>query len=290
MNASSKNTKLINCLIALSTKNPDFPYPLFKKGFQLEAIEPRILMANGKSANPDIQFKRNPDLLAFFECKDGYCDKDQLTRYKSLTSNDISRAKVTSLSTNEFSIDLAYFCTKEKEGKLVPSVDYDGNPFPIIILDEEKIYRNEESNRFSDSQLNEIFNDIQFEGPVPENYIPFTVDDNDQIIEINLLQHFMTRFEYEFTLDDLLDDLFSHIIHSYSKKGRGNLKSRLANILKKLQNNSVFSGILEHSKKDGKYILKPRGPRSFKNACQKYVDKCQEELKGQATLSDFGEN
>ena len=93
MSSSSNSTLLINCLIGLSTKIGDFPYPLWDNGFQIETIEPRILLSDGSQANPDIQFKKHSDLLLFFECKDGYCEKQQLERYKKSTIDDIKRQK-----------------------------------------------------------------------------------------------------------------------------------------------------------------------------------------------------
>lgn len=134
MSNSSKSTKLINCLIALSTKTPDFPCPLWENGFQIEVIEPRILLDDGSQANPDIQFKKNEDYLLFFECKDGFCEKEQLERYNRMTVGDIKRTKATSLSSDKLDFDLAYFVTKEKEDKLLPSISKDSNNFPIIRL------------------------------------------------------------------------------------------------------------------------------------------------------------
>jgi hypothetical protein len=98
MNNSSNSTLLVNCAIALSTNTPDFPHPLYKNGFQLETIEPRILLLDKTQANPDLQLKKHEDSLLFFECKDGYCEKDQLERYKKITLDDIKRTKITSLT------------------------------------------------------------------------------------------------------------------------------------------------------------------------------------------------
>lgn len=293
MNASSNSTKLLNCLIALSTKNPDFPHPFFDYGFQLEALEPRILLTDGKSVNPDIQFKRNNDLLLLFECKDGHCEKDQLQRYKSLTIDQIKTAKITSIPSDDYQFELSYFCSKEKESKLLSSVEFDDNIFPIITLGHGRIYRNTESNPFNDPMLNTIFENIRYDGPVPEYFIPFTADDSDEIIIINLLQHFMSRFEYDFTLDELLEEFFSHFIHCYSKKGKGDLKHRLTNIIKKLQELPEFSDALTYKKSEARYYLKPSGPKKFRNACIKCIEKLEEDIKPdeepkQVTLFDFG--
>jgi len=290
MSASSKSTKLVNCLIAFAIKNPDFPHPLYDYGFQLETIEPKCLLQNGREVNPDIQFKKNDDHLLFFECKDGNVEKDQLERYKLLTPEAIRKAKMTSLPVDTFSFDLAYFCTKEKEEKIIRSVEDDDNPFPILILDKNNVYHNNISSGFHHTTLKDIFKNIELINPVPENYIPFTVDDCDEIITINLLQHFMSRFEYEFTLDELLDDFFPVILNYYSESGKSALKRRIGNILNALMALEEFSGFFTYKKTDRKYVMKPSGQKKFINACKKYIDgqliRLHEESK-QSHIFDF---
>ena len=117
MSSSSNSTQLINCLIALSTKNPDFPYPLWENGFQIETIEPRILLSDTSQANPDIQFKRNNDALLFFECKDGHCEKKQLERYKKLTIEDIKRHHITSLTSPDIFFLIWHISLQNKKKK-----------------------------------------------------------------------------------------------------------------------------------------------------------------------------
>ncbi len=193
MSSLSNSTLLVNCLIALSTKNPDFPYPLWENGFQIETIEPRILLSDGSRANPDVQFKRNNDALLFFECKDGHCEKEQLERYKKLTNEDIKRNHITSLSAPTILFDLAYFTSKAKEDKIIQSVEKDGNPFPILILEDTAIKKNPKSNGFKNPLLNGILREIPLQNAVPQSYIPFSVDDDDRTITCALLQHFAQK-------------------------------------------------------------------------------------------------
>ncbi|MDP3441260.1 MAG: hypothetical protein Q8T08_00225, partial [Ignavibacteria bacterium] len=213
MSSSSNSTLLINCLIGLSTKNPDFPSPLWENGFQIERIEPKILLLDGTQANPDIQFKQNDNSLLFFECKDGHCEKKQLERYKKLTIEDIKRQHVTVLTSSNLSFDLAYFASKEKEEKIIQSIEKDGNPFPILILEEFAIKLNPKSTKFQNPLLNRILNEIPLKTRVPQNFIPFMIDDDDKTILCALLQHFITKnfianSKYQFKLDELLEELF----------------------------------------------------------------------------------
>ena len=276
MSSSSNSTLLINCLIGLSTKNPDFPYPLFDNGFLIETIEPRILLSDGSQANPDIQFKKHENLLLFFECKDGYCEKEQLERYKKLTIDDIKRQKITSLTSTDVNFDLAYFASKEKEEKIIPSVEKDGNTFPILILEKSGIKMNPKSNNFKNSLLNDIFKEIPIQSPLPRNYIPFMIDDSDKIILCALLQHFMIRIDYQFNLDKLLEDLFPHLIHNYSDKAIKDLKGRLGNLLRDLMNRDEFMGTIVL--RDKIYYIKTTRPKSFMKSCQKLITGMKEEM------------
>jgi len=281
MSSSSNSTQLINCLIALSTKNPDFPYPLWENGFQIETIEPRILLSDTSQANPDIQFKRNNDALLFFECKDGHCEKNQLERYKKLTIEDIKRHHITSLTSPDLFFDLAYFTSKQKEEKIIQSVEKDGNPFPILILEESAIKFNPKSNKFKNSLLNSILNEIPIKTRVPQNFIPFMVDDDDKTILCALLQHFIQKnfiikTEYQFTLDELLEELFLHLIHHYSPQARAELKGRLGKLLKILMEKDEFLGKIVR-REDVYYVL-PHRPRSFMKSCQKLITEMKDEI------------
>ena len=273
MSNSSNSTLLINCLIGLSTKSPDFPYPLWENGFQIETIEPRILLSDGSQANPDIQFKRNNDALLFFECKDGFCEKNQLERYKNLTLEDIKRQHATSLTSQELIFDLSYLASKEKEEKILPSVEKDQNPFPILIIEDSVIKL--KANHFKNPLLNQILNEIPYHSPLPQNYIPFMVDDSDKTILCVLLQHFLTKTEYQFTLDQLLDELYHHLIHHFSDRSIGELKRRLGKLLKILMEKDEFLGKIV-KRGDIYYIITTR-PKSFMKSCQNLIEEMKDE-------------
>ena len=82
-------------------------------------------------------------------------------------------------------------------------MEKDGNPFPILILEESAIKFNSKSNKFKNPLLNSILNEIPIKTRVPQNFIPFMVDDDDKTILCALLQHFITKIEYQFTLNQL---------------------------------------------------------------------------------------
>ena len=280
MSNSSKSTLLLNCLIALSTKTPDFPYPLYEQGFQLENIEPKILLADGRQANPDMQFKKNDNHLTFFECKDGYCEKDQLERYKQMTAADITRSHVTCLPSSNLTFDLAYFGTEEKREKLEASIEQDNNTFPIMILEKNCIRLNPKSQQFKNDALNGIFKELTFTQQIPRSFIPFTVNDDDSTIKIALLQYVMSKVGSSFTMDDLINDLFAHVVHHYSTDAKKELKERIGRLLREISRSTQFSEYLQIT--DHNYVVNSGGTKKFKNACGRFMEDCKLEQEKKA--------
>lgn len=275
MNNSSNSTLLINCAIALSTKTPDFPHPLWQKGFQLETIEPRILLSDKSQANPDLQLKKNEDSLLFFECKDGHCEKQQLERYQKITSDDIKRNKITSLTAPFINHDLVYFCTKQKEEKIIKSIEKDNNSFPIVILEKNAIKHCPFSSKFKNPLLNDIFKEIPFESHIPQNFIPFSVDDDNETITNVLLQHFISKSSYQFTLEELLEELFSHVINNYSSQAVKDLKGRIGKILNTMMNSPELSEFF--SLKGHTYSFKKTAQKKFTTNCLKMIEQNKKE-------------
>jgi len=284
MNHLSKSTKLLNCLVALTRITPDFPHPLFDGGFQLEGIEPHFLLSDGSDVNPDIQIKKNDDYLIFFECKNGYAEDAQREKYKKVTLSDIKNAQITTLPASEFHYDIAYFCTSEKEDKLIKSMGEDVKVFPVILLEDNRIVMYKNSCNFKIEGLNSIFKEIVFKNRPPESFIPFTPDDPTEIIEINLLRHFVAKSDCEFSLDELIRELFPLVIDNYSHEGKETLKGRIGNILTTLQQSEDFRNFITHN--GGKYQIRIITPRKFKNACVKLRERL-EKNKNQAKL-DLG--
>ena len=269
----SESTKLMNCIIALSRKSPDFPYPLWTGGFQVETIEPSILLSTGKTVKPDMQLKRNSsNLLLFFECKDGFCEGEQLDRYKNLKVTDVVRGHHTDLPASNLTINLAYFGTKGKEEKLLGSVQHNQNTFPILILDTNKIYLSG-SNRFNVSELDSLFVEIPIDKPVPESYIPFTVNDSNKLILRYLLRELVSYAGQEITLDDLIKELFSEY-GLLSREAITSLKGRIGNLLHEVDvNNNNFSDYV--TKRDGGiYLIKDRVvTKGFRTLCDTIIEK-----------------
>ena len=246
----------MNCLVALSSKSPDFPSPLYDNGFQLETIEPRVLLRNSQEARPDIQFKKNDDQLAFFECKAGACKKQQMETYMKITIDDLRNSKITSLPISEISLfDIVYFGTEQKKEKLTTSIDEYGNPFPIVILEDNRIARDVRSGNFKSQTLNGIFSEIVFKTPVPLSYIPFSASDDDEVILSCILWKFLGIANRTFTLNELLYDLFGNLIHHYDAKEKDALKSRIGHLLSDIMVDPDFPATLVFDKRTSKYVF-----------------------------------
>ena len=102
------------------------------------------------------------------------------------------------------------------------------------------------------------------------------VDDNDKIILCALLQHFMTRINYQFNLDTLLEDLFPHLIHHYSDKAIKDLKGRLGHLLRLLMERDEFMGNIVL--RDKIYYIKTTRTKSFMKSCQKLIIGMKDEM------------
>lgn len=272
MSDLSESTILMNCVIALASKTPDFPYPLWDAGFQIETIEPKILLSDGLEVRPDIQLKKNShNYLLFFECKDGYCERDQLNRYKSLKVEDIIRSHKTELPDSDLKFDLTYFGTEDKKDKLLSSIPQDQNPFPIIILNKEKIY-SASPNKFKIDGINDIFTEIEIDKPVPESFIPFTPNDGDRVILRHTLREIVSFAEphegKEFTLSDLLKKLCPEYA-LYSQESIDELKNRIGKLLTEIIR--AYPDINDYlSKRGGEtYRISDRAvSKGFRNLCE----------------------
>lgn len=273
MNNSSKSTLLLNCLVALCHKNPNFPSTLFENGYQLECLDYPFLLQDGSKVKPDVQLKKNDDYLLFFECKDGSVDADQLERYKKIKKEDLLRSKITSLPASSLQFDLGYFGTEKNKDKLLTSIEKNTNPFPIVVLDSNRILWQDKSPQFNNHLTQKVFSEIKFETPVPTGFIPFTPDDDDDVIKIALLQHLHAKFDSEFTLDELINELFAHVVNYYSPEAKSSLKGRIGALMAQILALPEFLEMITLHEK--KYRVKPSTPKKFRSACIKLIDKFQ---------------
>jgi hypothetical protein len=269
----SRSTELLNCLIAFSSKLNDFPHPLWDLGYQLESIEPRILLEDGKVAKPDIQFRKKDNYLLFFDCKDGYAENNQTERYKNMKLADVKSAKITELEDENLGFDLAYFGTSEKEEKLMTSLGEAKSNFPVIILKEgegkKSVIRNNDAAQFKQDDLNNVFKEVTIENKIPTKFVPFTIDDDNKTIITNLAQHFMSKGKSQFTLEQLINEVFDHVVNFYQRAEVDALKSRIGNLLSDMTRNTDLKNYIKLS--SGVYNVDITSPRKFQTGCAKFL-------------------
>ena len=280
MSSLSKSTIMMNCLVALSTMSINFQHPLYDEGFHLDMIEPRfILLPNSQGSSerkvaPDIQINKNNEYLLFFECKDGWATEDQLERYNLFTIDDIKRSRTTDLALDSFTFDLSYMGTGESEEKLIQSLGDSIAKFPTIIFNATqetiKIRFAKSSCKFRADKLNEIFQNLEISEACPTSFIPFTVDDKDDIILASILQYFTSRAGYEFTPYELLNQIFPYIGY-YSQESRRDLIGRIDGLLKSMTKNEKLKEFLTFT--NSKYKLDIDNKiRKFQRVCRKLIE------------------
>lgn len=276
----SPETRLMNAIIALQTKNHNgFPNPLYDAGFRLEAIEPNMIVHDADKDYqivPELQLRSDRENhLLFIECKAGFVEKDQLERYKLLDEQAIKDNKLTTLdSSSKIDFDLMYFGTEEKEEKLSKSITLDNNPFPIVIMRQNKIelFQDESgNNKFKNSGLNNTFREIEFEN-APISYVPFTVNDKFHIVAKAVLRQlgvFMLNGG-QFTVMDLIKEIFGDRFSFLSTEYLNQLQSLVNKTLKTLRDGEM-SGHLTNSGSD--WTINKKRMRDFSANCEKLIEK-----------------
>jgi len=287
---SSNHTRLINLIINLSVKNRQCKPVLYEHNYFLDTIEVEFNKLDGRKISADVLLK-NPQLnrLLFLECKDGGLEVDQAQRYNSMSSEDISKARITT-SSGKIVHEVAYLGTRKKRDKLIEGIKLNNLEFPVLIEShqngEHEIKL--EHNHFSCDTLEYIFskssgvNISRFS----LNYYPFGKDDSDAYILSRIspaLIHFMVNGD-EFDPEDILKmthNLFNHIdSHSIN-----DLKGRIGKLLKDLSKDKL-DGYFDKATEKG-FKLKPsKGVIGFKGKLEKVIEELDINVI-QKSISDF---
>ena len=277
MSGLSEHTKLLNKMIALSMRTADFPKTLMDNGYVLECIEPRFLIADGSQIALDLQFMSLVENnILFVECKDGGVEKDQLNRYKKVGIEDLKRQKISAVPTDKLKFDLGYIGSNKSKIKLLDSIQYDANPFPILISYPDKICLTSTApNIFQSDKLNAIFQNLSCPSYPPSMFLPFTVDDSDYFILPYILTLLATKTNTTFTVNQIIHEIFGNALPYFSKDAEDALKSRVGRMIKEIAELPELKEIL--FLKDGQWFIKARSMRSYQSACNKLVDKYRDE-------------
>jgi len=267
----------MNYVIGLCKGNKGWATTLRDLQYNVEIIEQNIRTTGDGShlIKPDVikvSKKRNHAIV--IDCKSGTSDTEQLSRYKTLTKEDLLRwVDVPSPEQLTFDICIVDFENNDKD--VVRTTD-----FPIITFGKNTITK---SNNFSEANLNSALSKpIDTTGMMPPlDYYPFSEFDTDSVIIPRVLRIMVTLamkrmrgghdvFDQTiFTTDEILQ-MIHPLWKALSTEHRESLRERIRQIIAHLMRPDMeLSGHLHNVQRDGFRI---RGPaESFTSLCEKII-------------------
>ena len=288
MTKLNNHTKLMNLMIALSQKNPNFPYPLFQVGYALETILPYFSESGGALINPDLQFKSEGDNnLIFIECKSGNLEHQQALNFKKVKKDDIIEKGVTSLDVSSLNFEFIYFCSSNNKDVLIKADNLYNYNFPILCFNEDKIELIK--NDIKGEKLKSLFPIFINNKYIPTEYYPYGPDDKKEYISLSIFQsllHIMNDNE-EFNVEMIIKD--NHKLYDFiDSKGKTKLKEVVGKILSDLEQNEL-KDMLRRLRNQPKFrIINPKSYKKFRDICQNLIKEYKEDI-DQLPLSEFGE-
>ena len=277
----------MNYVIGLCKGNKEWVSILRDLQYNVEIIEQDIRTGGGKSVKPDIikvSKKRNHAIV--IECKSGTNDQEQMSRYKTLTNDDLLRW-IDVPSKEQFKFDVCIVDFESNHKDIVGTTD-----FPIITFGNTTITK---SNNFSETNLDSaLSNSIDISKMTPTlDYYPFSEFDTDSVIIPRLLRIMITLAmkrarggqdvfnQAIFGTDDILEKIHP-LWKALSQEHREKLRERIRQIIQRLIGSyGELSTHLQNVQRDGFRVRGP--PESFTTLCEKII----EESSSQMTFDDL---
>jgi hypothetical protein len=237
----SHHTQLMNRVIGLCTKTKDYPSTFADHGYQVELIEQSIITKAGDTVKPDIVIasEKYRNIIAF-DCKGGHSiDSEQLKRYQTLTSDDLSRW--IRLHNSPVSHNLCYaFRVLQATSPVVSET----LPLPLLIFGDHDIRK---VRAFAIPDLDRAFEPfISLTGLHPPlSHYPFSEEDDDVVILPIVLRKLVELAfnknrggpsaleEATFDLPEIVESTHPYW-DALSEEHRGRLKRRVKRIMKRL--------------------------------------------------------
>lgn len=261
----------MNYVIGLCKGNKNWVSTLRDLHYNVEIIEQNIRTSGGELVKPDIiKTSKKFNHCIIFECKSGTGDIDQMDRYDTLTSDDLSRwVDVPTKELLKFDVCVVDFENNHS------SIEKSTN-FPIITFGENTIKK---TNGFSQNDLNNAFSSpIDITGMMPPlGYYPFSEQDSDQVIIPRILRAMITIVlkkarggpdvfnQAIYEMDDVLQ-LIHPLWKGLAEEHKKTLKDRVKQLFSRLVSNTQLSEYLRNIQQDR---FRVRGPaQGFTNLCQ----------------------
>jgi hypothetical protein len=185
----SEHTRLINVLITLGVRTPDFGHPLEDIGYTLDRIGPTVVLPDSTKVQPDLAFKsheRNHLLLS--EAKSGGIDDGQAGHLKQVTPQMISSQGLTSLPAPNLSFEACYACGGGNKTVVFRNEAEKHYGFPILVYEGGSLRKGADSGAFIDRPLDDLFSTgVAFLKPPPTHHYPFGEGDSKGWIAFQVL-------------------------------------------------------------------------------------------------------
>ncbi len=259
-------------IIGFCNKVAGWPSILKDLGYKVDWIEPKLFNSEGERVVPDIMLTSNKFCHSLIiECKGGKsANKEQIKKLSRLTVESIKdRASIYDPSRLNLDICFASFM-KDSENIIRLTKKYS---FPALLFSDTQMRREGE---FKSKHLNEKLTDaIHLDGYPPTNYIPFTSDDDINLIASYVLQEIVSITlkhsrddEITFDTEDILERIFP-VWKKFDIEAKKKLRNRVDNILREISRRKLN----EYLKKiKGRPTWVAKSLQAFRKECEKLLE------------------
>ena len=185
----SEHTRLVNILITLGIRTPDFGHPLEDIGYTLDRLGPTAVLPDKSSVQPDVTFKSHEKKhLLMSEAKSGGIDNAQAEGFKKITPEIISSQGLTSLPASGLTSELCYACSSGNKETALRNEKEHHHGFPILVYESNVLRKDGATSAFQDGRLENLFaKGVVFAKPPPHNNYPFGEGDTKGWIAFHVL-------------------------------------------------------------------------------------------------------
>jgi len=278
---SSDHLYLMNSVLSLAYNLESYPNHLFKAGYQISRIEPKIKVEGLLS--PDIFFISNTIGL-FAECKTGrYQIGLNLKKYQHINVRHLIEKGI-DIPSEDFELDVAIFGYNNMNALKDKLSEEDIN-YPQVIID--KYIHKKYGRDFKDNVLTNLFREPAEIKGKPLIILKFDEDSPQEKIAPYVFQALMARSVESrdtFTTRDFTEDLIGDIWNSLDSKLQKALVNKVRSLLSFCKNQRELKNYL--FKREDIWTIKIKdhwkSKKKFSKDCEKVMGKLN-----QYTLIDF---
>ena len=285
----SDHTILINIIIGLSYNNiPNWNNVLWKLGYEISAIEPKIPLSAEKNSNPDvILYSKKHNHIIIVDCKSKTLKEEQTEKYVKLKENPSILITYgyapTPPNDDDINGDVTFVSFHNLQNiKLITSNNI---PTMFVIKEENIIKKIERTGCFTIEDLNNIF-PISINSKPPYYLYPFDLEDYD-LFKQHIL-HKLIKYALEtkeFTLDELLRDIHPMWDYIHTEKRKA-FRNKARDILKDLTKSKELKDYLKTkriSRSVSKWYINTKDKHK---SLQTFISRCKKLATSESTNLD----